>query len=60
MARPPMRPRSVKVDDELWVAAQNAASVLRTDVSTEIRESLRALVKRAARQSKPDTEETPS
>jgi hypothetical protein len=53
MARPPMRPRSVKVDDDLWLAAHNAAAVLRTDVSTEIRASLRALVRRAARQPGP-------
>jgi predicted transcriptional regulator len=58
MARPPMRPRSVKVDDELWDASLEAAEVLRTDVSTEIRQALRALVKRAARTARPDTEET--
>jgi hypothetical protein len=49
---------TVRVPDEEWAAAQNAASVLRTDVSTEIRHALRALVKRAARTAKPDTEET--
>jgi hypothetical protein len=44
--------RTVRVPDEEWAAAQNA------DVSTEIRQALRALVKRAARTAKPDTEET--
>jgi hypothetical protein len=53
MARRPMRPRSVKVDDELWDASLEAAEILRTDVSTEIRAALRALVKRAARVKKP-------
>jgi hypothetical protein len=51
--------RSVRIPDEEWVAAQNAAAVLKTDLSTEVRAALRALVKRAARQPKPDTEETP-
>jgi hypothetical protein len=59
MARPPMRPRSFKCDDPLWDASLEAAEILRTDVSTEIRASLRALVKRAARTATPtDTEET--
>jgi hypothetical protein len=54
MARPPMRPRSFKADDDLWDASLKAAEILHTDVSTEIRASLRALVKRAARATHPD------
>lgn len=39
--------RTIRVPEEEWVAAQNAAAVLKTDVSTEVRDALRALVKRA-------------
>lgn len=57
--RPQMKPRTIKVDDELWLAAQHAAAILDTDVSKEVRAGLRALVKRAARTAPKPTEEKP-
>lgn len=47
MTRPPRKPRSVKVEDELWAAAK-AKSDERGEVLSEvIREALKRYVKRA-------------
>ena len=41
MSRPPRRPRSVKVEDDLWRAAQRAADDREQILSEEIRKFLK-------------------
>ena len=46
MSRAPRRPRSVKVEDELWAAAQSKANERGEVLSEVIREALKRYVAR--------------